>query len=155
MIEFLRKVLETGDYCLLLQEHPGVADSAAQVFKLSPYLAEQLAYHPELLEEVRRVVDHPTRRWAFEGLAAPLNDVEGLRNFYSREMVRIQTASICLAEPVFQTLDRTSAMAEFLIARAYRIARERSLAHARQQWRRRGSFTRAESSTFSCGAKYQ
>jgi glutamate-ammonia-ligase adenylyltransferase len=48
-------------------------------------------------------------------------------------MFRILTASICVPEPVFQTLDRTSALTEFMIARAYRIALERSLAHARTE----------------------
>jgi glutamate-ammonia-ligase adenylyltransferase len=39
---------------------------------------------------------------------------------------------MCLPEPVFSTLDNTSALAEFVIARAYRIALERSLDHARR-----------------------
>ncbi len=38
---------------------------------------------------------------------------------------------MCVPEPVFQTLDQTSALAEFVIARAYRVALEKSLAHAR------------------------
>src|SRR6266516_7445674 len=45
-------------------------------------------------------------------------------------MFAIQAGSICLPEPVFQTLDRTSALAEFVIARAYRIGLERGIAHA-------------------------
>jgi glutamate-ammonia-ligase adenylyltransferase len=115
----------------LLNAHPVVADWLIRVFETSPYLTEQLMRAPELLEEIRRAADHPTRRWAFEGLAAPLNDIDGLRRFFSREMFRILVAGICLPEPVFQTLDNTSALAEFMIARAYRIALERGLAHAR------------------------
>ena len=92
---------------------------------------DQLTRYPELLEEIRRAVDHPTRRWAFEGLAAPLTDLGALRRFFRREMFRIQVMSICLPENVFATLDNTSALAEFVIARAYRIALERALAHAR------------------------
>jgi glutamate-ammonia-ligase adenylyltransferase len=115
----------------LLNQHPALADWMLQIFELSPYLGEQLARFPELLEEIRRAVDHPTRRWAFEGLAAPLNDIGGLRRFYRREMFRILAASICFRERVFCTLDSTSALAEFVIARAYRIALERALAHAR------------------------
>jgi glutamate-ammonia-ligase adenylyltransferase len=115
----------------LLNSHRALADSMLQIFELSPYLGEQLARFPELLEEIRRAVDHPTRRWAFEGLAAPLNDIGALRRFYRREMFRIQAASICLRESVFSTLDSTSALAEFVIARAYRIALERALGHAR------------------------
>lgn len=115
----------------LLNAHPVVADWLIRVFESSPYLSEQLMRAPELLEEIRRAADHPARRWAFEGLAAPLNDIDGLRRFFSREMFRILVAGICMPEPVFQTLDNTSALAEFMIARAYRIALERSLAHAR------------------------
>ena len=65
-------------------------------------------------------------------MAAPLNDIVGLRRFFRREMFRIQAASICVPEPVFHTLDQTSALAEFVIARAYRIALEQGLAHARE-----------------------
>ena len=54
----------------LLNSHSALADWMLQIFELSPYLGEQLARFPELLEEIRRAVDHPTRRWAFEGLAA-------------------------------------------------------------------------------------
>ena len=71
---------------------------------------------------MRLASEYPGRRYAFEGLAAPLNDIGKLRSFFHREMLRIQAGSICLPEPVFQTLDRTSALAEFVIARAYRIA---------------------------------
>jgi glutamate-ammonia-ligase adenylyltransferase len=101
-----------------------------EVRRLSPYLARQLEHHPELVEEIRRAAEHPGKRWAFEGLSAPLNDIGGLRAFFRREMFRIQVGSLCQPEPIFQTLDRTSALAEFVIARAYRIALERGLAHA-------------------------
>lgn len=115
----------------LLDLHPIAADWVVRVFEWSPYLSEQLMRSPELIEEIRRAADHPTRSWAFEGLAAPLNDIDGLRRFFSREMFRTLVAGICLPEPVFQTLDSTSALAEFMIARAYRIALEKGLAHAR------------------------
>jgi glutamate-ammonia-ligase adenylyltransferase len=128
---FLSTLLREPQHLPLLNSHPALADWMLEIFELSPYLGEQLARFPELVEEIRRAVDHPTRRWVFEGLAAPLNDIGGLRRFYRREMFRIQATSICLREPVFTTLDNTSALAEFVIARAYRIALERALAHAR------------------------
>jgi len=128
---FLSTLLRDQKQLPLLNTHPALADWMLELFELSPYLGEQLLRYPELLEEIRRAVDHPTRRWAFEGLAGTLNDIGGLRRFYRREMFRILAASICLREPVFATLDNTSALAEFVIARAYRIALERALAHAR------------------------
>jgi glutamate-ammonia-ligase adenylyltransferase len=128
---FLSSLLREPQQLPLLNSHRALADWMLEIFELSPYLGEQLARFPELVEEIRRAVDHPTRRWAFEGLAAPLNDIGGLRRFYRREMFRIQATSICLRESVFVTLDNTSALAEFVIARAYRIALEKALAHAR------------------------
>lgn len=99
---------------------------------LPPYLAELLARHPEYRAELQREAEHPTRRWVFEGMTAPLDDVEVLRRFFRREMFRIQVASVRNREPIFEILDATSALTEFVVARAYRIARERSLEHARQ-----------------------
>ena len=109
----------------MLDKNPVAADWTIQLFELSPFLAAQVSRYPELIEEIRRAADHPTRRWVFEGLSAPLNDIEGLRGFFRREMFRIQAGGMCLPEPVFSTLDNTSALAEFVIARAYRIALER------------------------------
>jgi glutamate-ammonia-ligase adenylyltransferase len=129
---FLQSLLERPQYLQLLDENPVVADWTIQLFELSPFLAAQVSRYPELIEEIRRAADHPTRRWAFEGLSAPLNDIDGLRSFFRREMFRIQAGGMCLPEPVFSTLDNTSALAEFVIARAYRIALERSLDHARR-----------------------
>lgn len=115
-----------------LQMAAGVADCAAMLFKLSPYLGEQLSRNPDLVAEVERVATAPDVRPAFEGMAARLKDVDGLGRFYAREMFRILTASVCVPEPVFKTLDRASGLTEFFIARAYRIALEQALAHARE-----------------------
>jgi [glutamine synthetase] adenylyltransferase / [glutamine synthetase]-adenylyl-L-tyrosine phosphorylase len=132
LTEFLQSLLEQPQHLELLDNNPVAADWMIQLFELSPFLAAQVSRYPELIEEIRRAADHPTRRWAFEGLSAPLNDIEGLRGFFRREMFRIQAGGMCLPEPVFSTLDNTSALAEFVIARAYRIALERSLDHARR-----------------------
>ncbi len=129
--DFLEDLLNHPAELSLLAEHPVLSTWVLQIFGLSPVLAGQLTRSPELLEEMRRSADHPGRRYAFEGLAAPLNDLDGLRRFFRREMFRIQAGSICLPEPVFQTLDQTSALAEFVIARAYRIALETALEHGR------------------------
>lgn len=113
---------------------PGNADAAPSqrpAFSLPPFLAELLIQHPEYEADLQREAEHPTRRWVFEGMTAPLNDIDVLRRFFRREMFRIQVASVRNHDPIFQILDATSALAEFVIARAYRIAREQSLAHAR------------------------
>ncbi|HEY7304092.1 MAG TPA: glutamine-synthetase adenylyltransferase [Bryobacteraceae bacterium] len=130
LASFLDYLLKSPAELHLLESQPVLAAWTLQIFELSPFLAEELASCPELLRELRRAVDHPTRRWAFEGLAAPLNDIGGLRRFFRREMFRILAGGVCLPEPVFQTLDSTSALAEFVIARAYRIALARAFEHA-------------------------
>lgn len=130
---FWSAVKETPEWLAVLHGQPLVSGYALEILDTSPYLSEQLIRDVSLLAEIRDVAENPSRRAAFESLAFPLNDVSGLRRFFRREMFRIQTASICISEPVFQTLDRTSALAEFMIARAYRIALERSLAQARKE----------------------
>jgi glutamate-ammonia-ligase adenylyltransferase len=45
-----------------------------------------------------------------------------LRRWYRREMLRIQAASVCYSQPIFDTLARTSDLADAVIARAYEIA---------------------------------
>jgi [glutamine synthetase] adenylyltransferase / [glutamine synthetase]-adenylyl-L-tyrosine phosphorylase len=128
---FVESAAEDPHHLHLIETHPKLAGYVLQILDLSPFLSEQLTRHPDLLAEVRLVADHPAMRPAFEAMAAPLNDIDGLRRFFQREMFRILAGSICLPESVFQTLDRTSGLAEFLIARAYRIALEQGLAHAR------------------------
>jgi glutamate-ammonia-ligase adenylyltransferase len=131
MRDFLESLSQRPEELKLFSRHSTLAAWVTQVFDLSPLLANQLKSYPELLEEIRRAADHPGRNYAFEGLAAPLMDIDGLRRFFRREMFRTQVASVCVSEPVFQTLDQTSALAEFVIARAYRIALEMGLVHAR------------------------
>jgi glutamate-ammonia-ligase adenylyltransferase len=45
-----------------------------------------------------------------------------LRRWFRRETVRIQAESVCCGQPIFDTLSRTSELADATIARAYEIA---------------------------------
>ena len=132
LANFLEEALADHACLTLLNDDPVLGDWLADILELSPFLSEQLVRRPSLLQEIQRAAGDPERRPAFEASAPPLNDIDGLRRFYRREMFRVQASSICLREAVFQTLDRTSALAEFLIARAYRIAREQAVSHARE-----------------------
>ncbi len=117
----------------LIQKESRVAIWTARLFEYCPLLSDQLVRSPALLHEIKKTADDPSRRYAFEALAPPLDDIAGLRRFFSRQMFRIQVASVCLPEAIFATLDQTSALAEFVIARAYRVALEMSLEHARSK----------------------
>jgi [glutamine synthetase] adenylyltransferase / [glutamine synthetase]-adenylyl-L-tyrosine phosphorylase len=82
------------------------------LFEHSPYFGEELIRTPELIDVI---CDPP--------VADDLpKDARELRRWYRREMLHIQTASICEAQPIFETLERTSALADTVIARAYEIA---------------------------------
>jgi glutamate-ammonia-ligase adenylyltransferase len=102
-----------------LDADPQFAAHVLDLFEHSPYFAEELIRTPELLDEVERA-------GAAHDLSAPPSTAPSgaadLRRWYRREMVRIQTASICLSEPIFDTLVRTSDLADEVIARAYEIA---------------------------------
>ncbi|MEQ1946671.1 MAG: glutamine-synthetase adenylyltransferase [Bryobacteraceae bacterium] len=93
------------------------------LFEHSPHFAEELVRNPELVEQIADAGETTThgRRPSTSG---------ELRRWYRREMFRIQAASICLAEPIFDTLARTSDLVEAVIASAYEIAvRETLLTH--------------------------
>ncbi len=130
---FLGSILGDAPNLELLDSNRLLTDYVMQLFETSPFLSEQLMRQPGLLEQIRRVSDHPLRKWSFEGLAAPLNDIAALRRFYRSEMVRVQAMSICIPEPVFETLDRTSSLVEFVIARAYRITLEQAIQHGQRR----------------------
>ncbi len=112
---FLERI--SGDTARLnrLDADPCLAAHALDLFEHIPYFAEELIRTPDLLDEVAH---------AAEMLApgAPPATVTDLRLWYRREMVRIQSASVCLSEPIFDTLFRTSELADAVIARVYEIA---------------------------------
>ena len=98
-----------------LDADPRLGAHTFDLFEHSPYFAEELIRTPELLDEVARASET-------HALSAAPATVSGLRRWYRREMVRIQTASVCLSEPIFDTLVRTSELADAVIAQAYDIA---------------------------------
>jgi glutamate-ammonia-ligase adenylyltransferase len=88
------------------------------LFEHSPYFAEQIIRTPDLIEELQRMLQHPGE----ELRSQPFDDVSELRRGFRRHMFRIQAESICLATPIFNTLARTSALADLAVASAYCIA---------------------------------
>ena len=97
-----------------LNADPRLRAQVLDLFEHSPYFAEELIRTPELLDEI--AADFARRRLRRPTIASEL------RRWYRREMVRIQAASICLSEPIFDTLVRTSELADAVIARVYDIA---------------------------------
>jgi glutamate-ammonia-ligase adenylyltransferase len=84
-----------------LNADPELTANTLDLFEHSPHFAEELIRAPELLNDVARVADTSV-------LGVPPDTAGELRLWYRREMVRIQAASVCLYEPIFETLLRTS-----------------------------------------------
>jgi len=88
-------------------------DTVLDIFEHSAYFGDQLLRYPELLEEICE---------PFEAESQGIGDGASLRRFYRRQMVRIQGESMLKAAPIFDTLGKTSLLADSVIAAAYRIA---------------------------------
>jgi glutamate-ammonia-ligase adenylyltransferase len=110
---FLEKAFANPDLLARLNSDAPLAASVIDIFEHSPHFADQLLRYPELLDEIGRPLE-------FDG--EPLGDVAGLRRFYRRQMLRIQSESILHAAPIFETLGKTSALTDAVIEAAYRIA---------------------------------
>ncbi len=85
---------------------------ALDLFEHSPYFAEELIRTPALVEEIG----------GEPGEEPAPNDAAELRRWFRRQMMRIQSKSVCRLHPIFDTLGETSALADAVIARAYGIA---------------------------------
>jgi glutamate-ammonia-ligase adenylyltransferase len=96
-----------------LNADPQLRAQILDLFEHSPYFAEELIRTPELLDEIASTSPVAT---------TPPASASELRRWYRREMVRIQASSVCLSEPIFDTLVQTSELADAVIARVYEIA---------------------------------
>src|ERR1051325_5270381 len=89
-----------------------LAACTLDLFEHSPYFAEELIRTPELLDQIGQA----------PGEEPAPGDLADLRRWFRREMLRIQSASICRSHPIFDTLIRTSELADAVITRAYEFA---------------------------------
>ena len=135
---FLEKVLPNAQWLGWLDEDPTLAGYVVDLFEHSPFFAEQLVRKPELLEELHQMRLKPESRTRYAEMPALLHDPTDVRRFFRREMLRIQSESICLHQPIFDTLRRTSELADCVIAASYRLALEQVMS---QYPRSRTSYT--------------
>jgi glutamate-ammonia-ligase adenylyltransferase len=95
-----------------LNTRPEVAGWALDLFEHSPFFADELIRTPQLADDLARG----------PGEEPAPHDLEGLRRWYRREMLRIQAESICRSHPIFETLERTSGLADQVLERVYDVA---------------------------------
>jgi [glutamine synthetase] adenylyltransferase / [glutamine synthetase]-adenylyl-L-tyrosine phosphorylase len=110
---FLEKMFGIPEWLARLDANPGLVERVVDLFEHSQYFGDQLLRHPELLAELA-----PAARPADEAI----EDSASLRAWFRRRMFRIQSDSILLPAPIFETLERTSDLADFVISAAYQIA---------------------------------
>jgi glutamate-ammonia-ligase adenylyltransferase len=115
---FLEMAVANPVWLEMLESNPELARCTIDLFEHSQYFADQLVSHPELIEEVRAACGERQGRTGFH---AP-RDPDGLRQYFRRQMVRIQSDSVYHRVSVFRTLERTSELAESIINAAYEIA---------------------------------
>jgi glutamate-ammonia-ligase adenylyltransferase len=112
---FLEKAFANSELLARLNNNPKLASQVLDLFENSGFFADELLRYPELLDEICA---------PFETGGGPFADGAALRRFYRRQMLRIQSASMIDAEPIFDTLAKTSALADRVIEEAYRLAVE-------------------------------
>jgi glutamate-ammonia-ligase adenylyltransferase len=115
---FLEKAVANPVWLDMLEGNSELARCTIDLFEHSQYFADQLVSHPELIEEVRAACGERQGR---TGFLAP-RDPDGLRRYFRRQMIRIQSDSVYHRVSVFRTLERTSELAESIIDAAYEIA---------------------------------
>ena len=115
---FLEKAVGKPAWLDMLERDTELARCTIDLFEHSQYFADQLVSHPELIEEVSAACGKRQGRTGFD---AP-HDPDGLRRYFRRQMIRIQSDSVYHRVSVFRTLQRTSELAESIIHAAYEIA---------------------------------
>jgi len=110
---FLERAFASPELLAWLDTDSVLAGRVLDLFERSPYFADQLLRYPELLEELERPYEFEP---ALDG------DSADLRRYYRRQMLRIQSESIFKPAEIFGTLGQTSALADAVIAAAYRVA---------------------------------
>jgi glutamate-ammonia-ligase adenylyltransferase len=110
---FLEKAFDNRELLERLNRDPDLSAAVLDIFEHSSYFADELLRDPGLLDEIGR---------PFQVESPPQTGAGDLRRFYRRQMVRIQCESIFNREPIFETLSKTSLLADSVIAAAYAIA---------------------------------
>ncbi len=107
--------LHAGDRLERFRERAAAPPSPeiVELIELSPFLGDELLREPSLAEEIAKPVPSGDR---------PRGDAGELRRFFRSRMFRIQAESILGPAPIFDTLAKTSALADAVIAAAYEMA---------------------------------
>lgn len=124
---FLERALRESEWIDALNTDPVLCGYLIDLFQHSPYFAEQLVRHPGYFEEIRGMRVRGRSATNYAEVMPLIDDLNELRRFYLRQVFRIQLESICLSPLIFDTLARTSELADAVIQSCYRLAVRRTL----------------------------
>ncbi len=142
---FLGKIVSMPELLAEMDQQPELVELAVDLFEHSPFFAERLIRNPEEIHELVRVAafapsdqqatlfpvepgrapgtaPHPELEHLIRAQAPVTDKSAWLRRFYRRQMLRIQTESICRRSPIFGTLEQTTQLADWVVQAAYQIA---------------------------------
>lgn len=119
---FLERATSMPGLAEVLEADPQLSRNLLDIFEHSPYFAEEFIREPELILEVQAIARPEAQFPDYAQMQLQWTEPADLRRFFRQEMVRIQAASICNYAPIFETLGRTSDLADAAIAAAYRMA---------------------------------
>ena len=114
---FLEKMSDDSDWLSRLDADSKLVARAVDIFEHSQYFGDQLLRHPEMLADLESAAAPPA-----EAPQETIADSASLRSYFRRQMFRIQSDSLLHPAAIFETLERTSDLADGVIAAAYRIA---------------------------------
>lgn len=130
VIKILEKISGRTVYLALLNESPAALQRLVDLCARSQYLADQIAAHPLLLDELideRLVSEPPTRQQFASDLAArreamraeePERQVEILRQFQRAALFRVAVADLTGRLPLMKVSDRLTDVAELIVREA-------------------------------------
>ena len=133
VLRVISQVLRRSTYLALLHERPITVSHFVRLCAASPWIAQQIAEQPQLLDELldARTLYAPPAKPELasdldERLASAGGDLElelaALRQFRHRQVLRVAAADIAEAIPLMRVSDHLTDIAEVVLERALRLA---------------------------------
>ena len=135
LLSIVEAVLRRTAYLVLLMENPGAMAHLVSLCAASPWITEQIARHPVLLDEflnLRNLYSPPARSELDDELRQQLahipeedldNQMEALRYFRMAHMLRVIAAQVTGRMPLMKESDYLTWTAEAILAAALNITR--------------------------------
>lgn len=133
VLALVSRVVRRSVYIALLVEQPQALQQLVRLCAASPWIAELLAHHPILLDELidpHTLYEPPDRRVLTEQLAQviekcdgdPEREMDELRRFRQLAVLRVAAADVADALPVMKVSDHLSWIAEVILERVLSLA---------------------------------